>query len=81
MQHRVLSAFTEICKEHGQEKQQVCIITHGGPMSILNCFLLGKDLSHLWDTSFNNLGRIELTQNDIKKLISYQEQNQAKVSP
>jgi broad specificity phosphatase PhoE len=81
MQQRVLLAFATICKEHRQETQQVCIITHGGPMSIVNCFLLGKDLSHLWDISFNNLDRIELTLNDINKLIDYQDQNQAKICP
>jgi broad specificity phosphatase PhoE len=68
-QMRVLNAFSAICNQSGNyQNQDVCIITHGGPMRILKCFLENKDLSHLWDVEIANLERITLTEEQIKRL-------------
>lgn len=41
-QSRILTSFLRIC--HHYDPLSTCIITHGGPMRILKCFLSGKDL-------------------------------------
>ena len=47
------------------------VFTHGGPMSILNCFLDNKDLSHLWEKETPNLSQVCLTPEQILRLIQF----------
>ncbi len=74
-QARVLHAFADICKEYMLNPTlDICVITHGGPMRILKCFLANKDLSHLWDgQDIANLERLELTSDQILQLINQRE--------
>lgn len=82
-QRRVLNAFAEICayyKTHPFEN--ICVVTHGGPIRILKCFLADKDLSHLWDDEIDNLNRLDLTPENIMKLENFIIRNEAKyISP
>ncbi|ARB93282.1 histidine phosphatase family protein [Legionella longbeachae] len=74
-QHRVLQTFSELCNSYGDKPQEICIITHGGPMRVLGCFLNDKDLSHLWDHTVTNLERLELTRDQIIRLQNYVQEN------
>ena len=69
-QSRVLNAFSDICKKHTLNPTlNICVVTHGGPMRVLKCFLANKDLSHLWDgQDITNLERLELTSEQILRL-------------
>lgn len=74
LQKRVLETLSLICNTYGSDPAlDICIITHGGPLRILNCFLANNDLSHFWDGSeVTNLSRVELTEKQIIELQKYQ---------
>ncbi len=75
-QKRVLSSFSKICKYHiDHPNQDIGVITHGGPIRILKCFLENKDLSHMWDDKVVNLQKLELTPEQITKLIKFFSEN------
>lgn len=81
-QKRTLGAFSEICQTYGNESEKVIyVITHGGPIRILKCFLANQDLSYLWKgKEVSNLDQIELTSDQIAKLQNYHssEKNEVK---
>lgn len=72
-QHRVLTAFSDACHQSTKNpSQDICVVTHGGPIRILKCFLENKDLSHLWEgEEVHNLERLELTPDQIMRLKNY----------
>lgn len=71
-QFRVLGSFSSICGYYLKNPEQdICVITHGGPIRILRCFLANKDLSHMWNEEVENLDRLELTMTQIINLKNY----------
>lgn len=71
-QIRVLTAFATLCKYYiNNPNDDICVITHGGPMRILKCFIANNDLSHMWDAEVENIERIELTPTQVMQLINY----------
>jgi broad specificity phosphatase PhoE len=77
--HRVLSTFSEICNLYADSGQEILIITHGGPTSILTCFLEDNDLSHLWDSDVPNLNQITLNSAQMELLKNYKKPSPEKL--
>ncbi len=68
---RVLTSFSEICRLYAHTQKEILIFCHGGPISVLNCFLGGKGLAHLWDKEVPNLAQVTLTEDQILQLQNF----------
>ena len=54
VQKRMAGVWDKICKEQGPDKD-ILIVSHGGSIRTMICYLLGLDLNYMWRLSVDNV--------------------------